>query len=313
MCGASGRNLIAENFFLLTTYCATGGQMSFQQIPRMLRSGMNIVGVIDKDRIGKVLYGKCDLECMSVEDAFDRFGFTVKIIITISDEDLFEEITENLVSIGFLRENIYGYDIYNWLTVSSEKCYCCYLFSSINYAVDGFMFCCLAIDDMQHFRFEPFDKSYSFDDHIQRMKGKTQWYHEQAKKGNIPLHCKECPFLEKKVIPEHPQYSSLAYGSHSICNFDCIYCEYSLSRKSILGTPFYAPEEDAENYVRFVGFMQKYGMMSDCAMIHFAGGELSILPARKSLLKFAKSNTKCVFNILSNCAIYCEEIVEILD
>lgn len=290
--------------------CYGGGGLAAAQIPRMLRSGMNITGVIDQNKSGIMICGKYELPYCSVAQAVQEFGTDVIVIITIANKALYPDIIDVLMAAGIKADRIYDYDVYNWITVPQQNCYCPFLFQNLYYDADGIRTCCFDTDDIQSFVVEPFNQGIKFEENMNHVINKMKWYYEQARRGNVPFHCNQCPYLVDVKLPDKLEWRRIVFGAHNICNMDCIYCDYANSLAH--SYPFFSPTEDGENFLRLVERLDSCDLLSKTACIDFGGGELSVMPMRQQFLELARNYAAGSQVILSNCAVYSKEIAEIL-
>lgn len=244
------KNLNYEDFLSPNRIlCYGGGTLAQAQIPRMVKSGLDIVGLIDKKKTGSILIAHHKYIFYTIEEALEVFGKDIVVLITVANENAITEIKEELIEKGYEPQRVHSYDVFNWLVKPSDKYYCSRIFNEIHYHADGLRACCVTTTDMLSFRFEGFGGNDDFYTHTERTIEKLKWYYECAKRGKIPLHCYGCSYLRDDAIADDLQYTVLDFASHSICNIDCVYCEYGKSVFKTSDIAFYSPNEDVENFI----------------------------------------------------------------
>ena len=120
--------------------CYGAGTMGIEWASSYLRMGIHVVGFIDKYKTGTLNVPGGELPIYSIREAAQRFGSTLRVIITVSNAKLFGAITADLREAGI--EEIFNYDVLNWITVPSEKRYCYDLFHSVVLIAGGLTRCC---------------------------------------------------------------------------------------------------------------------------------------------------------------------------
>ncbi len=295
-----------------TVLCYGAGGAFDGITPYMLTCGINVVGVIDRKGSGWKNVGEVAISVLSVEGAIREYGNDfqkVKIIITIADEKVVEEVAEDLVSYGFYVNNIFDMNVWSWLTVKSERCFCDYLNGYLQFFSSGLSSCCINGHKCAYIH-EWFFKNRELKESLENFNYKRQYYREEAENGRIPLYCRSCDFLKIEEDSDD-RLSEFIISDHAYCNADCIYCSdrCSVSKKTMGHAP-------ADRYDAIIsGFLSIYnsGKMRKNAVFQAAGGEITIHPQKEKIYDVMHKLEGIQIQILSNCFIYDEQISKLIN
>ena len=285
--------------------CYGGGQMGAWVGNYLMRLGIPVVGYIDKKRTGKLN----NLPIFSIEETREFFDGTIPIIITIADSNIHDVIRNELNIAGF--KNIFSYDSINWITVPSDKCYCNSLFHDVLLFTNGFAQCC-NWGDNRVFIPELFDRSKSFEESCTNYIRKRKYYLNQAAKGEVPLYCANCPYLEKRdeLGDADNSVEFISFAVTASCNLECVYC--TAVEPKLRANLFYDAKGYGELFVQLISQLHEKNVIGKNAHISFAGGEISIHPVKEKFFQFAKAHPEYRYSFLSNCVIYDSSISQIL-
>lgn len=271
----------------------------------LVHLGISVAGYIDKRRTGKLE----NLPIFSIEEASHSFDGRIPIIITIADSSIHGEIQQELNGVGF--KNIFSYDCINWITVPSSKSYCSSLFHDVRLFVNGLAQCC-NWGDNRVFIPEMFDKSKSFEESCKNYIKKRNYYLSRAVQGEVPLYCKNCPYLEERneIQDANESIKFISFAATASCNLECVYCT-AVEPKLCANHPY-----DTKGYgllfMQLITQLRKSNRIGKGAHISFAGGEISIQPVKEKFFQFAEDNPEFYYSFLSNCVVYDPSISKIL-
>lgn len=314
MHNAALKRLKTDAFMAPNPVLCYGGGEAFQRIaPSMLSRGINIVGVIDAKRRGIIIAGDMELPLFTIAQAMKTYGTRVIIIVTIANEQVFQQVKQNLVESGFSGEFIFDLNVWTWLTVPSEKIGCEILNGSMYFYAPAIAKCCLPGLD-EPFFCEWFLNGRSVRQSVDNSLEKFAYYATELKEGRIPLYCKDCKMLSAPSNGNGPQATFISISDHAFCNADCVYCEYACSAprmESVISAQ--------ERYAASVYMLEQLWerkMLDGCSCIRFEGGEITANPYKEKLYACAKQITQqfpnIQFQILSNGFIYDQEIADLL-
>lgn len=307
------KSLRTEDFMAPNQVLCYGGGEAFQRIaPSMISRGINVVGVIDKNKKGTVAAGGRELPYLSVEKAMDVYGNVGNVIVTIADEKVFQEVKQDLVDQGFSEKKIFDMNVWTWLTVPSEKSYCNELDGRLQIYAPALTRCCrpgLA----EPFFFEWFMKNRPFQQSINNSIQKHLYYIEQSSKGQIPLYCIGCECLTQDSGDHGTAVTQFIISDHSFCNSDCVYCEYACS---IPRQETRAVMQERNAAILYALEQVQQNFLDEEGVIRLEGGEITVNPYRNEILeavsRIVTQSPKIQLQILSNCFIYDQKIADLL-
>lgn len=111
-------------------------------------------------------------------------------------------------------------------------------------------------------------------------------FREYAKKGKLPLACKNCPFLEEKEWEEIEHFTQILIGHWTYCNCNCIYCYTEKNKK-------FSNSQKPYKLHPIIKEMIEKGLIKEDSTISFGGGEPTILKEFTQLMNlFFKLKSK---------------------
>ncbi len=289
--------------------CYGAGLMGRILVDSYRRFGVHVVGFIDKDKRGTVATGSGAVPVYSIDTAIDSFGKEIKVVITIANAGYYPEIVADLTAAGIAEERIFDWSFANWLTVPSPKCHCEMLFGSSILQSGAFAQCCFWGED-RAFHVEPLDAGRPMEQTVRDYTEKLRHYHERALAGEVPAYCVGCPHLTDQPVKKRLMLEHVVFSPSVHCNAECIYCT-AIMETEVEKLPYDA-KGYGELFLSALRFLDAGGLLAPDAQIDYAGGEISVSPARKELLEFALDHPNYRYRFLSNCAVYHEGIARVL-
>lgn len=193
--------------------------------------------------------------------------------------------------------------------VPSEKSYCHDLNGSILMHASVLSKCCHSAFQNAN-AVQLFMNGRSIEESIKHLLELQKWYGNMTKKGYIPAFCNNCPKLEKYTVQDVDCIKYINFGDHSICNADCVYCEYGCSNKSKKQVT--SAEERLSQFINGIQYMHEQGILDKNVHIDLGGGEITVYPAKERLYDIVKKYPDATIRIYTNGFIYDEGISEIL-
>jgi len=241
------------------------------------------------------------------------------VVITTNKPDFIVQIKENLQRLEVKPELVYGSfdDFFSDIYIESEKCYCESLLRCMRFGTKHIRYCC-----------SPGDNDFkvsTITSEIQNLDGLEAAYNkflvkrkeafDAAKKGLIPIRCKNCHGLTAQEIPnEQPKFLDISTNFYpSVCNANCVYCgvcgisddeRCNLQKaKNFQFSKFIAKE-----FVK----LKNNNMISEAAIIRYDSGEIAIAPDNEFLLSFALDNPDISHIIMTNAIVYSPLISQVI-
>lgn len=305
------KSLKAEDFMAPNqVLCYGAGEAFNSSAPYILACGINLAGVIDAYKSGSIELDGKNFPIFSIEQAVEQFGEDTRIIITIGDEKIAQQVEQTLVQRGFDGDKIFDFNVWSWLTGPSEKSYCWRLGGCLQFSSDVLGTCCAPCVRPPFFS-EWFMGGRPIADSIENFLEKRAYYVAQSKEGRIPLYCKGCSFLSQDPKDGRDKIVQFEIGDHAVCNADCAYCNVaacSLSKK----TPIKTVGERYTAIISAFETLRERDLIDEHAWFIVAGGEITINPYRRQIYEIIRSMPSLKVLFYSNSFIYDQEIADIL-
>lgn len=304
------KNLRLEDFQAPNkVLCYGAGLIGRMVVDSYRRLGIHIVGFIDKYKQGTVKTEFGALPIYSIDTAVHTFGKELKVVITISNTKDFPEIVSSLTAAGVEKSCVVDWSFINWVTVPSAKCYCESLFGTTQLGSGSFIQCCYWGEN-RSFNVETLEPGTPPEQIAQNYVEKLRHYHKKALEGEVPAYCVGCPHLEDRPVEKEIRLKNVYFSATAHCNAECIYCS------GVLETDLKKLPYDAKGYGKLffstLRYLDDCGLLAPDVRIGYAGGEISVSPARKELLDFALKHPQYQHKFLSNCIVYNEGIAQAL-
>jgi len=240
------------------------------------------------------------------------------VVITTNKPDFIVQIKENLQRLGVKPEQVYGSfdDFFSDVYIESEKCYCPNLLSILMFGHKFVRYCCEPT--VNYFPASTVPSEMQNRDGLEvaynRFLVKRKEAFTSAKKGLIPLGCKNCRMLTAQEIPDNqPKLLAITVNFYpSVCNADCVYCGWGFSNDKDCNVQeakkFQLSKFITEELIK----LKSNSMISERATIIYESGEIAITPDNKFLLSYALDNPDFIFRISTNAIIYSPLISQII-
>jgi len=308
------KSLTTEDFMAPNQVLCYGGGGAFQGVAKyMLTCGINITGVIDANKQGTVTVKGRELPYLSLDKAIQLYGTQVPVIITIANEQVFQQVKQNLMDQGFSEDRIFDLNVWTWLTTPSENSYCREIGEYLQFFPSGLSKCCNT-GVVDAYICEWFIEGRPLQESMENFLEKRSYYLEQSKKGRIPLYCRNCSFLEQGPGGDRESVSRFIISDHAFCNADCVYCcdACSIPRQKTGATI-------SERYAAILWTLERLqnsGLLDEHASVQLAGGEITINPYKEKIYETVKRvvsrSPELQLEIFSNCFIYDQDIADLL-
>lgn len=295
--------------------CYGAGEAFIATAPYMLSCGFNLAGVIDAYKTGSIeLRGK-KFPVFSIEQASKQFGGGTRIVITIADEKVAQQVEQALVQSGFDGDQIFDLNVWTWLTIPSEKSYCNNLSGFMLLMCHAWGSCCPAGDHVAYVS-EWFIRGRPLEQSAENFFQKRAYYIAESKKGRIPLFCRNCSSLERRTEECLDKIHTVALSDHAYCNADCVYCSDACSLpKATRGIDTF--ENRHEMSMKVLDALREKDLFCEQRpAIQCASGEITIYPYKQQLYRqireLHEKRPDSEARFYSNCFLYDQEIADIL-
>lgn len=289
--------------------CYGAGLMGRLLVDSYRRSGVHVVGFIDKNKQGTVETESGALPVYSIDTAVNAFGKEIIVVITIANAKYFPEIISDLTAAGVAEDRVFDWSFMNWITVPSDKCYCGMLFGN-TVLLSGALAQCCFWGENHVFNVETLEAGVPPEQTVRNYAEKLRHYHERALMGEVPAYCAGCPHLEDRPVEKDLLLKQVVFSASAHCNAECVYCT------AILETELEKLPYDAKGYgelfLSTLRCLDDNGLLDPDVKIAYAGGEISVSPMRRELTEFALAHPGYQHRFLSNCAVYDEGIARVL-
>lgn len=289
--------------------CYGAGLMGRLLVDSYRRSGVHVVGFIDKNKQGTVETESGALPVYSIDTAVNAFGKEIIVVITIANAKYFPEIISDLTAAGVAEDRVFDWSFMNWITVPSDKCYCGMLFGN-TVLLSGALAQCCFWGENHVFNVETLEAGVPPEQTVRNYAEKLRHYHERALMGEVPAYCAGCPHLEDRPVEKDLLLKQVVFSASAHCNAECVYCT------AILETELEKLPYDAKGYgelfLSTLRCLDDNGLLDPDVKIAYAGGEISVSPVRRELTEFALAHPGYQHRFLSNCAVYDEGIARVL-
>lgn len=309
-----GKTLKAEDFMAPNPVLCYGGGGAFQGVGKyMAACGINLVGVIDKNKKGTVAILDKEFPLLTLDKAAAMYGSRAIVVITIASSEIIRQVKQDLLEHGFSEHRIFDLNIWSWLTVPSEKCYCRLQQNELRFFSNSLSPCC-----MMSF-YDPFDCEWYIHgrpvgESIENFLAKRAYYIEESQKGRVPLYCRNCRFLSPIPDERSETIDLVSVDDSAVCNADCVYCDSGCSAPRERNVVTVQERYAAISYA--LEDLRRKGILNRKAVIQLAGGEITVNPFKNELYQTIKRlfdwSPDLRLTVYSNCFVYDQEIAGFL-
>lgn len=280
--------------------------------PYLLNMKINISGVIDINKKGMIKVKDIEIPIYNIDEAVNKFGNDLCIIITLQNISLINEVKHNLIEHGFNKDKIFDVNQIMWLTVPSEKSFCQFLGRDI-YLHNMFIKMCCTTSNNNSFNAIPhfFIEEENEDNVVNMLLNKYKFYRQQSLNGYIPLFCMNCPMLSEDKSIWSDVIQTCAFNDHTYCNSDCVYCCEGISNKrneKILLNY----DKRCRIFSKIIAEIKHRDLINEKTSLALGGGEITISPNKNLLYNIVRDMSDNPIMIFTNGFIYDEEILNIL-
>ena len=292
------KKLKHEDFMAPNKVLCYGGGGTFQGVaPYIMQCGINLVGILDANKSGSAEVCGKKMPYFSISQAIERFGKDVKVVITIANENVIQQVEQTLVQNGFDVNTIFDLNVWTWLTIPAEKSYCEYIGGYLQFMQPALSKCCNT-GVVDAYLCEWFVEGRPLEQSVSNFLEKRTYYMEEMEQGRIPLYCQNCSYLSEHRQAANNRINQFIISDHAVCNADCIDCgdACSVPKKHIGATV----EERYDAIIKTLETLQKRDLVAPQAVFQIAGGEITINPYRKQLYDAVRRSPEMEIQFLSN-------------
>jgi len=292
-----------------------GAGGAFQGAARwLIDCGINVVGVIDAHKTGRVLVKDREFPLLTIQKAVDLYGTEAVVIVTIASVSAFKQVKKTLSECGYDENKILDLDAWAWLTAPSEKSYCNDLARSLVSFPGSLSPCCKA-GVREPFLCEWFMEGQTVQESVDRFFEKRSFYMEESKQGKIPLYCRDCAFLTPMPVEGSPTIRCFDFSDHTFCNADCVYCTDACTVPRVRTVT--TAKERFEAIAGTLEKLQRENLLDPRAVIILSSGEITVNPYKEKIYATLRRVLRCSpeleLQVYSNCFIYDQELAELLE
>ena len=270
------------------------GRRAARELDALRRKGMNPVCFCDADpnKWGTRHLGLSVLGPDGVKRAYPRFRIHIALA-----EPLRYAAQKQLVEEGVFPKGA----IVNYVEASERKS-CALLESHLVLSLNNLYYCC----DMGCMRNAPpsIPMGASIAETMEEFLATRDRLIRDNQKSGMATSCSGCPELKDGIYPDKQKIRFVGYGIPRCCQFSCIYCG---KHRDVASDPEARKQLESFDFREFMDYLRQNDLMAPAPLVSLAGGEITILPDRDSLLDAVKGIPTA---ILSNGAIYNERIAE---